>query len=185
MKQELIVDTKKRKMFVKENGKVVKIIKNVRFGKNGVCSAEEMIEGGKRTPFGTYKLGISFGTHNIDIDYPYIKIDDNCYWVDDSNSPYYNCLVSKDKIDEYDYDYIYSYTIDFTSAEHLVDYKIQYEYAIFIEYNTERKKDKGSAIFLHCTNGPYTLGCISVAKTDMKWLLYFIDREKNPIIKII
>ena len=96
-----IVGDKEFVMSVKENGKVVKIIKNVRFGKNGVCSAEEMIEGGKRTPFGTYKLGISFGTHNIDIDYPYIKINDNCYWVDDSNSPYYNCLVSKDKIDEY------------------------------------------------------------------------------------
>lgn len=185
MTQELLVDTKTRKMFVKEDNKIVKIINDVRFGKNGVCSPQKMIEGGKKTPLGTYKLGISFGIHKIDIDYPYIKINDNYYWVDDSNSPYYNCLVSKEKIDEYDYNYIYSNIIDFTSAEHLIDYKIQYEYAIFIEYNTERKKNKGSAIFLHCANGPYTLGCISVAKTDMKWLLYFIDRKKNPIIKII
>jgi len=183
--QELLVDTNKCKLFVKEDDEVVKVIDNVKFGKNGVCSFDEMMEGGKRTPLGTYKLGISFGIHDLDIDYPYIRIDNDCYWVDDPNSFYYNCMVSKGKIDDFGYDYIYSYITDFKSSEHLSDYKVQYEYAIFIEYNIERRKNKGSAIFLHCSSGPYTLGCISIPKDDMKWLLFFMDRKKNPIIKII
>lgn len=184
MKQEILVNTKIRKMFVKENGKIIKTVDDVSFGKNGACDYKDMKEGGKKTPLGTYNLGIAFGTHKLNIKYPYIKIDENCYWIDDVDSKYYNCLVSKKTIEDFGYKYVYSNVSNYLSAEHLIDYK-GYEYAIFIEYNTRRIKNKGSAIFLHCKERPYTLGCISIPKNDMKWLINYIDITKNPTIKII
>ena len=73
-----------------------------------------------------------------------------------------------------------------------MDYKQQYEYAIFIEYNTSNQineegigNNKGSAIFLHCHgNKGYTGGCVAINKEDMFWIINYIDRRKNPKILI-
>ena len=80
----------------------------------------------------------------------------------------------------------------FSSAEHLKDYEMQYEYAVFIEYNSDNQIDengvgnnKGSAIFLHChgTKG-YTGGCVAVNREDMEFIMKFLNRDKNPKILI-
>ncbi len=185
MRQKFIVDTSLRKMFVIYGDSLVKIIDDVRFGKNGVCVYSDMMEGGMRTPLGIYNLGVSFGMHDLNIKYPYIKIDENSYWVDDVNSNYYNCFVQEGDINNFGYPYIVSGSKDeFKSAEHLIDYPLAYEYAIFIEYNYPSIPGKGSAIFLHCHGGEYTGGCISISEEDMKWILSYIDRSSNPVIKI-
>lgn len=185
MRQKIVVKTKLKKMFVMRDDCLIKIIDDVRFGKNGVCDFYKMKEGGKKTPLGEYSLGIAFGIHDLNIDYPYIKIDDNSYWVDDVNSKFYNCFVQIGHVNNFGYPYIVSgKEDDFSSAEHLIDFPESYEYAIFTGYNSFNIKGKGSAIFLHCHSGEFTDGCISISREDMIWILKFIDNSFNPIIEI-
>ena len=191
MKQLIVVEIGKENiMKVYENDKMVKEIKHVEIGKNGVSN--NTYEGSITTPLGQFNLGIAFGTHDLNIKYPYIKITDNLYWVDDPNSKYYNKLISLNKkINTYDYPYIINENKkDFLSAEHLQDYPQQYEYAIYIEYNVNGEKyengeGKGSAIFLHCLgNKGYTGGCIAIPKEEMIFILNFLDMKKTPKIII-
>lgn len=180
---KLIVDTKAKIMYVYKHDKLIKKINNVWIGKKGASS--KIYEGSMKTPKGIFNLGIAFGTHDLDINYPYIKINENLFWVDDTSSKYYNNLVSLKNIDTYNYPYIVKLNKkEFTSAEHLLDYQQEYEYAIYIEYNTECKKGKGSAIFLHCHgNKGYTLGCIAIHKEDMLFILKNLDRSSKILIK--
>lgn len=138
-------------------------------GKNGLT--DNKIEGDYKTPIGEFSIGIIFGTHNkeelnLDNSINYIKINKNHYWIDDVNSSHYNKLIdiSKSKT-------------NFNSAEHLIEMKDQYEYAIEIKTNPENIPGKGSAIFIHCSTKNYTAGCISLSKKDMKKLLSMINKE--------
>lgn len=97
-------------------------------GKNGIT--QNKVEGDGKTPEGIYKLGLAFGTHDredieLNKNIRYIKINKNLYWVDDIYSKYYNQLVDITKTNK-----------DWNSAEHLVEYPNQYEYAIEIKTNT-------------------------------------------------
>ena len=192
MGQLFILDSESKKINAYLDDKLIKIIDDVRIGLNGVCDYDDMVEGGKKTPKGLYNLGVAFGIFNLNINYPYIKIDDGSYWVDDYKSKYYNCFVEVGgNINNFGYDYIYSINEkDFESAEHLIDYIKAYEYGVFIEYNIDNKvnglgNNKGSAIFLHCLGeSDYTYGCVAISRDDMKWVINFLDRSKNPQILI-
>lgn len=194
MRQLFTVDTKERLMYVYEDDKLVRTISDVWIGRNGVSTFEEAIEFDEKTPLGLFNLGVSFGIHNMNIKYPYIKIDKGSFWVDDYKSSHYNYFVEIGKeVNNFNYPYIVSLKEkDFNSAEHLIDYKQQYEYAIFIEYNASGQIDengignnKGSAIFLHCHgNKGYTGGCVAISRDNMLWIMNYIDRNKNPKILI-
>ena len=193
MSQLFTVDTKEKLMYVYEDDKLIKTISDVWIGRNGVSTFEEAIEFDEKTPLGLFNLGVSFGINDMDIKYPYIKIDNGSFWVDDYKSSHYNYFVEIGKeVNNFNYPYIVSLKEkDFNSAEHLIDYKQQYEYAIFIEYNASNQikegigNNKGSAIFLHCHgNKGYTGGCVAVSKEDMLWIMNYIDREKSPKILI-
>ena len=180
-------------MKVYEDGKLLKTIDNVWIGKNGAIEIEAKHEGDGKTPLGLFDLGVAFGTHNLNIDYPYIKIQDNDYWVDDSASPYYNQLVRVgEDIPPFNYPYITSLkSKNFNSAEHLKGYEKQYEYAVFIEFNSHQTSNgtiepsKGSAIFLHCHgDAGYTSGCIAISKEDMEYIMNYLNRNGKPKIKI-
>ena len=98
-------------------------------GKNGLTRNKR--EGDQKTPIGKFLLGIMFGMHNIkDAHIPlnakYLQINSNLYWVDDVNSIYYNQLVN-----------ILDVKKDWESAEHLIEYPKQYEYAIEIKSNPQ------------------------------------------------
>src|SRR5574344_602290 len=139
-------------------------------GKNGVSHTKK--EGDGKTPLGTYNFGVAFGTNKIsNTKITYIQIDENYYWVDDEKSKYYNEMVNVLKVEK-----------DWKSAEHLIDYKAQYEYAIEIKYNKEKIKGKGSAIFLHCSVSKPTAGCIAIKKEKMVKVLK--NLEENTIISI-
>lgn len=190
--QLLEVDTKLKIIKVYDNGNLVKLIKDVWLGKNGCATKDNMHEGGMKTPFGDYYLGVAFGNENINISYPYIKIDDNSYWVDDVKSKYYNYFVQVgDRKNNVNYPYVVNLLVkDFDSAEHLIDYEKAYRYAVFIEYNCnnldhEVISGKGSAIFLHCHGTKrYTGGCVAIKEKDMEWVLKFLNYEKRPKIII-
>ena len=163
----------------KENDKYTLTYKNFKtecfIGKNGLTTNK--IEGDLKTPIGRFKLGIAFGIHNrdtisIDKSFRYKKINKNLYWVDDTNSIYYNQLVDITKIKK-----------DFTTAESLLDNKIPYEYAIEIKSNPNNIPRKGSAIFLHCAKNNYTAGCVAISKEDMIKLLKLINQNTEIIIE--
>ena len=190
--QLLVVDTKSKIMDVYNNETIVKTIHDVWIGKNGCSIEEDKREGDMKTPLGDYYLGVAFGLADIDLNYPYIRIDDNSYWVDDVDSKHYNCFVqlSDRKIEAY-YPYVVnSLEKDFNSAEHLIDFQKAYKYAIFIEYNSASLGNKptygkGSAIFLHCHGSKgYTGGCVSIKEEDMEWVLKYLDYSKRPKIII-
>lgn len=142
-------------------------------GENGITNNK--IEGDRKTPIGKYEFGLAFGTKNIVLNnkIKYVKITPNLYWVDDTNSVYYNKLVDITKVNK-----------DWKTAEHLIEYEKQYEYGIEIKVNKENVPGKGSAIFLHCTNNKPTAGCIAVEKQEMIQILKNIDENtKIYIIK--
>lgn len=96
-------------------------------GKNGITANK--VEGDGKTPEGIYELGLVFGTHDkkdikLNENIKYIKINNNLYWVDDIHSKYYNQLVDISKVSK-----------DWSRAEHLIEYPLQYEYAIEIKTN--------------------------------------------------
>ena len=191
MNQLIVVEIGNRNtMKLYKDDKLIKNINHVEIGKNGVN--KHTYEGSMTTPLGQFNLGIAFGIHNLNINYPYIKINKNLYWVDDENSKYYNKLVSlNEKINNLNYPYIINLNKkDFSSAEHLIDYPKQYEYAIYIEYNVNGEKyedgrGKSSAIFIHCLGDKgYTGGCIAIPKEEMIFILNFLDINKNPKIII-
>lgn len=141
-------------------------------GKNGATLNKQ--EGDDCTPVGEFELGLLLGMHNeiFNENYSYIQINSNMYWVDDSNSIYYNKLIDITKVKK-----------DWNSAEHLIDYPVQYEYLVEIKSNPLNIPSKGSAIFLHCSNNNVTHGCVAINRNDMKKLINNIDEETK--IKIL
>lgn len=139
-------------------------------GRNGITDNKR--EGDGKTPKGMYKLGIAFGIHEVvNTHLNYIRINEKLYCIDDVNSKFYNQMVDITKVKP-----------DWNSAEHLIDYPIQYEYAIEIKTNPKNIPGKGSAIFLHCTNGNPTAGCIAIYKENMVKVLK--NLSENALINI-
>ena len=143
-------------------------------GKNGLTSEKK--EGDTKTPIGEFELGIILGMHlkakNTN-GLKYMQITKDMYWVDDSKSKFYNTLVNMSEVKQ-----------DWNSAEHLIDYPIQYEYLIEIKTNPNNIPGKGSAIFLHCTNNRPTAGCIAVDKQTMEIIIENINEQtKIEILK--
>lgn len=139
-------------------------------GKNGATYCKK--EGDGKTPIGEFDLGLIFGTHSKEefkhkLNIKYEQINENMYWVDDPKSKYYNTLVDSTKIKQ-----------DWNSAEHLIDYPKQYEYAIEIKTNPQNIPNKGSAIFLHCIENTYTEGCIAIDKSVMEEIIELINIDK-------
>lgn len=136
-----------------------------RVGSRGITGSKR--EGDKKTPRGVYSFGQAFGiAGNPGISRSYLQVNHNHYWVDDSNSSYYNKLVDASQTG-----------IQWNSAEHLIDYPEAYRYAIAINYNTTCTPGAGSGIFLHCSTGRATNGCISVSQGDMIRILKMLQGD--------
>lgn len=138
---------------------------SARVGRNGITSSKR--EGDGKTPSGIYSFGQAFGVAgNPGTSRSWLKVNNNHYWVDDVNSSYYNKLVDASQIG-----------IKWSSAEHLISYPTAYRYAIAINYNTTCIRGVGSAIFLHCSTGGSTAGCVSVAQSNMIRILQLLQGD--------
>lgn len=138
-----------------------------RIGKNGIGKTKE---GDKKTPIGVYKF-----THALGIladpgisAFPYIQLDETHHWVDDSNSKYYNQLVSTRDVE-----------VDWESSEHLYKSTFSYKYILALDYNEECVPGKGSAIFLHCPSNGFkkTTGCIAIPVEKMELLMQLLEED--------
>lgn len=151
------------------------IIAKAFIGQNGMTINK--VEGDRKTPVGEFELGIAFGLHtresiNLDKKIEYKQLTDSMYWVSDHESKFYNKFVDTKEV-----------KTDWNMAEHLIDYKIQYEYAIEIKANDKCIPKKGSAIFIHCENNKTTSGCIAIKKDKMIELLNNINCDTKILIK--
>ena len=139
-------------------------------GRNGIGKTKE---GDGKTPRGTYHFTDAFG---IKADpgcgaFSYRKCDDSWYWVDDPDSRYYNQFVSLDRVSK-----------DWDSAEHITGIGAPYHYCLALDYNADREKGKGSAIFLHCSSSSPTSGCISIPEEKMIEVLQKVKKDCAIVI---
>ena len=136
-------------------------------GKSGITKSKK--EGDFATPKGIFKLGLLY--YRKDRIKPLkskIKkkiIKKNMGWCNDHRSKKYNQEIS----------FPFKY-----GAEKLYRKDKIYDLFINIKYNYSPViKEKGSAIFLHITNGKYkpTKGCIAIAKKDFLKILPLINNK--------
>lgn len=121
-------------------------------------------EGDEKTPAGLYKMNTPFGTEPKQEGFPenYLQVDSRYYWNGDSQSDRYNKLVNTDEYTAFDRG----------KSEHLSTYGgVAYHYCIDTGYNPEGTPYKGSALFLHCSAGKNTGGCIAIPEAAMTEIL--------------
>lgn len=132
-------------------------------------------EGDEKTPTGLYKMNTPFGTAMAQEGFPenYLQVDERYYWDGDSASACYNKLVN---MDEYT-------AFDRSKSEHLSSYGgAAYHYCIDTGYNFEGTPNKGSALFLHCSAGKNTAGCIAVPERTMTEIMRLYREGKTYIL---
>lgn len=138
-------------------------------GQKGLGKTEE---GDMKTPIGKFSITDVFGIkENPGTVLPYTKVDDNYYWVDDSNSKYYNKFVTTKEVDK-----------DWNSAERIIDETIAYGYVLALDYNAECTPGAGSAIGIHVLKNGTTSGCIAIPENDMIELLKNIKKDCKVVI---
>ena len=141
-------------------------------GKSGTTKSKK--EGDLATPKGLYSLGPLYYRKDrikkINCRIPKIIIKKKMGWCADSNSKNYNTQIN----------FPYKY-----SAEKLYRKNKIYDIFLNIRYNQKKIiKKKGSAIFLHLTNGKYrpTKGCIALKKKDFLKILPHINLKTKILI---
>jgi len=141
-------------------------------GRNGINKTRE---GDKRTPTGTYNLNTPFGIlDDPGAKMPYLKVTTYHYWCGTSGNQYYNQLV----------DSRVTGRACTSSDEHLIDYRPNYNYCLFIDYNAEGTANRGSCIFLHCKGkNAYTAGCVAVDQWMMEAIIRWIEPGAKIVIK--
>ncbi len=138
-------------------------------GRNGLGKERE---GDGKTPVGIFSITEAFGNRSDPgCILPYTHCDSNWYWVDDSDSRYYNKFVSTDDVDA-----------DWSSAEHINSIGSAYNYVLALSYNEDCIPGKGSAIFLHCTSGSSTAGCIAIQQEYMRTLMETVTEDCAVVI---
>jgi len=149
-------------------------------GRNGLAPGNDMpgrkIEGDGNSPAGVFTLSRVFSYHPLDdLRMPFEQVDSNDLCVDDVQSAHYNTLIDDDTIAQKDYQ----------SFERMQRKDLQYEYGVWVDYNTAPViSGNGSCIFLHVWKEPGapTSGCTAMAKESMLRLIYWLDKNKKPVL---
>ena len=136
-------------------------------GKNGL--KKNKIEGDKSTPKGIFGLGkLYYRSDRVpkpETNLTTKKITKNLGWCDISNNKYYNQEVS---------------SLKNVNKENFFRKDNKYDYLIIINYNKNKIKNKGSAIFIHLTRDyKATNGCVAVNKIDFLILAKLINKKTH------
>lgn len=137
-------------------------------GKEGLGKTKE---GDNKTPIGDFGILQAFGIKkNPGTSIPYVDVTEDIYGC--CHEIAYNQLVS-----------INDYPHDCAEDEHMIDYSPEYNYGLFLDYNSERTVGKGNCIFFHCTGAnTYTGGCIAVAEENLVQIMKAVDINSRVII---
>jgi L,D-peptidoglycan transpeptidase YkuD (ErfK/YbiS/YcfS/YnhG family) len=147
-----------------------------RLGKNGLSSNRR--EGDGTTPTGTYRIGRTmYGNEpNPGVTFQYRRLRCGDWWDEDPSSPTYNTFqhVACGQKPPFGGD-----------SEGMWQQPRPYPFLAVIEYNTRPVvPGKGSGIFLHAqTSGP-TVGCISLAKEQLRTVLRWLRPRDAPVVAI-
>lgn len=147
---------------------------SVYVGEEGLGLASERRS---RTPRGVFALTEAFGrAPDPGAALPYTRVGLSHWWVSDVRSPHYNTMrVCRPGG---------SCGFRQSRSEQLGDIDA-YKYAIVIDYNSDPViPGRGSAFFLHVSEGKPTQGCISMRTADLTWLLRWLDPADDPVIAI-
>jgi len=136
-------------------------------GKNGL--KKNKTEGDKSTPKGIFSLGkLYYRSDRVpkpETNLTTKKITKNLGWCDISNNKYYNQEVS---------------SLKNVNKEKFFRKDSKYDYLIIINYNKNKIKNKGSAIFIHLTRDyKATNGCIAVNENDFLILAKLINKKTH------
>lgn len=143
-------------------------------GQAGVGPASEWRS---RTPRGTFTLTEAFGiAKDPGTSLPYTRVSRSHWWVSDVKSRYYNTmrLCSPGA----------SCGFRQNLSEQLGAISV-YKYAVVMDYNRDPViAGRGSAFFLHVSEGKPTQGCISMPLRAMRWLVRWLDPTADPIVSV-
>lgn len=143
-------------------------------GEDGVGLASERRS---RTPRGVFALTEAFGlARDPGTALPYTRVGLSHWWVSDVRSAHYNTMRVCSPGASCGFRQSRSEQLGAIDA---------YRYAIVIDYNRDPVvPGRGSAFFLHVTEGRPTQGCISMSASDLKWLLRWLEPAEEPAISI-
>ncbi len=133
-------------------------------------------EGSTKTPQGTFTLTQAFGINsNPGTGLPYLKVGNNDWWVSDTSAPTYNTHQVCAKA---------SCPFKTSVSEHLAGVW-QYAYAVVMDVNTGPVvPGKGSAFFLHVTDGGATAGCVAIDQSTLVAVMKWLQPGQHPRIAI-
>ncbi|OHE07470.1 MAG: hypothetical protein A3K14_08210, partial [Sulfurimonas sp. RIFCSPLOWO2_12_FULL_36_74] len=129
-------------------------------------------EGDKKAPIGIFTLDAIFGYEkDLKIEMPYLYANENLICVDDSDSPFYNQIIEMPSEKP-------------NSFENMRRDDAQYELGVVVGHNKNQIKQRGSCIFLHVekSEDTPTAGCTAMRLEDIKKIIYWLDKNKNPIL---
>ena len=143
-------------------------------GEDGIGLASEQRS---RTPRGVFTLTEAFGlAKDPGTRMPYVRVSLSHWWVSDVKSRHYNSMRICSPGARCGFRQ--------SRSEQLGDVNA-YRFAIVMDYNRDPVvPGRGSAFFLHVSEGKPTQGCMSMPAHEMKWLLRWLDPSAAPVISV-
>lgn len=156
-------------------------------GRNGLAWGEVLTseismtklkqEGDGNAPAGLFPLTSTFGTATkpAGVEMPYTKLDRYTECVDDSRSSFYNRIVNRMQVGNFDW----------KSSEKMLEVGPEYDLGVFVAYNTYPvEPQRGSCIFLHVWKSPTepTSGCTAMDRLDLERIVGWLSPAKVPYL---
>lgn len=134
-------------------------------------------EGDGSSPAGMFPLTSTFGigTKPNAVEMPYTKLDEYTECVDDLHSQFYNRIVNRMQVGNFDW----------KSSEKMFMVRPEYELGVFVAYNSyPAVKGSGSCIFLHVWKDPMdaTTGCTAMERRNLERIVAWLVPAKNPYL---
>ncbi len=134
-------------------------------------------EGDGNAPAGLFPLTSTFGTATKPeaLEMPYTKLDRYSECVDDSRSSFYNRIVNRMQVGNFDW----------KSSEKMLEVGPEYDLGIFVAYNTYPvEPGRGSCIFLHVwkSSTEPTSGCTAMERRDLERIIGWLSPSKVPYL---
>ncbi len=112
---------------------------------------------------------------------PYHHVTPHDWWVQDPSSAHYNRMRTDTQGG------FHLTEQGPLGSEHLINYPVQYDNALVIDFNTSPVvKGRGAGIFLHDlgSQAGATAGCVAVPAAFLTRTLHWIDPAHHPVIAI-
>ena len=178
MQKNWLIINLNKKYFLKVGNKAFRC----QIGSGGLINAAKKIEGDQTTPIGKWYLESLFYRADRVLRPKFKKknvlkinqITKHCGWCDDFRSNFYNKYIKVNNFRSLNINY-----------EKLWREDNAYDILIVTSHNIRPTiKNKGSAIFLHCSfsNNRSTSGCVALKKRDLCFLLK--NLKDNTYVKV-